>query len=113
MQSNSNFFLIFLIYTSITLSFGDSSIFHILSNIWVLVKTFPLYFNNNSNNFISLGFSDIEDILEREILIFICLPNEFKNKINALCKRLGNDYVEILQNDISLFEEIIWKELKW
>ena len=55
----------------------------------------------------ALGFSDIEDILEREILIFICLPNEFKNKINALCKRLGNDYVEILQNDISLFEEII------
>ena len=75
----------------------------ILENLMVMKK----YVIENITYFISLGFSDIEDILEREILIFICLPNEFKNKINALCKRLGNDYVEILQNDISLFEEII------
>lgn len=75
----------------------------ILENLIVMKK----YVIENITYFISLGFRDIEDILEREILIFICLPNEFKNKINALCKRLGNEYVEILQNDISLFEEII------
>lgn len=52
-----------------------------------------------------LGFIDIEDIFEREVLLFI--DTDFKTKIDSLIFKLGLNYVEIIENDLSLLEEIL------
>ena len=53
-----------------------------------------------------LRFNDIEDIFERYTLIFIDTPSSFKDKINQLINKLGNDYVNIIENDLSVLEEL-------
>ena len=53
-----------------------------------------------------LRFNDIEDIFERYTLIFIDTPSSFKDKINQLINKLGNDYVDIIENDLSVLEEL-------
>ena len=58
---------------------------------------------DNIKYFISLGF---EDIFERQVLIFICPKEEFRVKINNLIKKLGNNYIEEIENDISLLDEL-------
>lgn len=62
---------------------------------------------DNIKYFISLGFEDIEDIFERQVLIFICPKEEFKMKIDNLIKKLGNNYIEEIENDISLLDELL------
>lgn len=44
--------------------------------------------NKNISYMYKLGFADIEDIFERETLLFICDNKEFKNKIDKLIRRL-------------------------
>lgn len=62
---------------------------------------------DNIKYFISLGFEDTEDIFERQVLIFICPKEEFKMKIDNLIKKLGNNYIEEIENDISLLDELL------
>lgn len=62
---------------------------------------------DNIKYFISLGFEDTEDIFERQVLIFICPKEEFRVKINNLIKKLGNNYIEEIENDISLLDELL------
>lgn len=62
---------------------------------------------DNIKYFISLGFEDTEDIFERQVLIFICSKEEFKMKIDNLIKKLGNNYIEEIENDISLLDELL------
>ncbi len=62
---------------------------------------------DNIKYFISLGFGDTEDIFERQVLIFICPKEEFKMKIDNLIKKLGNNYIEEIENDISLLDELL------
>ena len=54
-----------------------------------------------------LKFDDFIGIFERYPIIFTCFPKDFKNKIDCLIKRLGEDYVEIIENDVGLIEEIL------
>lgn len=54
-----------------------------------------------------LGFNDTEDIFERQALVFICEHNEFKTKINKLINKLGTNYVEMIEEDISLLDELL------
>ena len=62
---------------------------------------------DNIKYFISLGFGDTEDIFERQVLIFICPKEEFKMKIDNLIKNLGNNYIEEIENDISLLDALL------
>lgn len=62
---------------------------------------------DNIKYFISLGFGDTEDIFERQVLIFICPKEEFKIKIDNLIKKLGNNYIEEIENDISLLDALL------
>ena len=59
---------------------------------------------DNIKYFISLGFEDTEDIFERQVLIFICPKEEFRVKINNLIKKLGNNYIEEIENDIYMLK---------
>lgn len=62
---------------------------------------------NNIKYFYNLGFTDIEDIFERVSLLFIEPCVDFKRKIDSLIRKLGINYVEKIENDLSLLEELI------
>lgn len=54
-----------------------------------------------------LRINDIEDIFERYPLIFICDKNEFKNKVDKLISKIGINYVDMLDNDMELWEGLM------
>lgn len=62
----------------------------------------------NINYLIDLGFDDIQDIFERITPLFINDNKTFKNKIDRLIKKIGLDYINIIENDLGLLEDIIW-----
>ena len=51
-----------------------------------------------------LEFRDTEDIFEKISILFLDTPSVFKNKIDNLIKELGYDYVDIVENDLSILE---------
>ena len=61
----------------------------------------------NLNYLEKLDFNDIEDIFERYIPIFICDSTEFKTKINNLISKLGINYIDIIENDLGILEELL------
>ena len=61
----------------------------------------------NINYLIKLGFSDYADIIERFPLAFVDDHEVVKEKVNKLVERLGNNYLEILGEDMSLWEELL------
>ena len=62
---------------------------------------------SNINYLIYLGFNDTEDLFERDTLLFLYDNETFKNKINQLIKKLGPNYVNIIEEDISQLEELL------
>lgn len=54
-----------------------------------------------------IGFHDIEDIFERYTPIFITSNETFKEKIRDLVIKLGVNYVDIIENDLGLMEELL------
>ena len=61
----------------------------------------------NIEYFMLLGFDDAIDILERQVLIFICPNEEFISKVNTLIKRIGINYIDEIESDISLLDELL------
>jgi hypothetical protein len=62
----------------------------------------------NVNYMYMLEFNDVEDIFEREILLFLYDHDTFKDKLNKLIYKLGLNYVEKIENDLSLLESLQW-----
>ena len=71
----------------------------ILNNIDIIEK--------NLKYLEQLKFDDIAGIFERCPMIFTCFPNDFKKKINDLIKKIGEDYVGKIENDIGLLEKLL------
>ena len=61
----------------------------------------------NIEYFMLLGFDDAIDIFERQVLIFICPNEEFISKVNTLIKKIGINYIDEIENDISLLDELL------
>ena len=54
----------------------------------------------------TLGFDDVKDIFERETLLFLYDSSTFKEKLDKLILRLCVTYVDDIENDLSLLEEL-------
>ena len=80
-------------------TYGDSVVLLIRDNIDDVMKNID-YLNK-------LGFTDAEDIFEKFAILFLDIPTEFKNKIDNLIKELGYDYVDIIENDLSILEQLL------
>lgn len=65
------------------------------------------YLVDNINYLRCLGFEDYEEIIERYPLAFIEESSIVKERLDNLIKRLGVEYLEILSEDMSLFEELL------
>ena len=54
-----------------------------------------------------LKFDDPEEILEMYPELFMNFPKKFEEKILKLKEELGDNYIEIIENDMSILEKII------
>ena len=54
-----------------------------------------------------LKFEDAEGIFEMYLDLFMNFPRKFEEKILRLKNQLGENYVEIIENDTSVLENII------
>lgn len=79
--------------------YGDEIYEIILDNIEIIKK--------NLRYLKKLKFDDIVGIFERCPIIFTYFPKDFQDKINGLIERAGKNYVEIIENDIGLIEELL------
>ena len=78
------------------------------------VKTIPMEINENIDiiekniRFLNdLKFEDAEGIFEMYPDLFMNFPKKFEEKILKLKDRFGENYVEIIENDTSVVENII------
>ena len=85
-------------YDKIKEIYGNDILSEIISNKEDIIKN--LYY------FYQLGFEDVEDIFERQVMIFICSNDEFINKINNLINKIGNNYIDEIENNIELLDEL-------
>lgn len=79
--------------------YGEDALITCKENIDYLVE--------NINYLIKLGFDNYVEIIERFPLAFIEDPHIVKERINKLIQRLGIEYLDILNEDVSLFEELL------
>lgn len=61
----------------------------------------------NINYLIELGFDNYEEIIERFSLAFVDEHEMVKKRINNLILRLGVNYIEILNENMGLWEELL------
>ena len=52
-----------------------------------------------------LKFDDVEGIFERCPVIFMKFTKNFRKQVESLISELGENYVEIIQNDLGIIEE--------
>ena len=79
--------------------YGDDLLETCKENVEDLVK--------NINYLARLGFSDVEDIFERYPFIFLIDSSSFVVKINGLVKKLGINYISILEENMGLWEDLL------
>ena len=79
--------------------YGEEIYEIILSNIDIIEK--------NLKYMRELKFDDYAGIFERCPIIFTYFPKNFKIKIDDLIKNLGDKYVEIIESNIGLVDELL------
>ncbi|MBQ9018739.1 MAG: hypothetical protein IJ097_00305 [Bacilli bacterium] len=78
--------------------YGENTIYQLKENIENV--------SNNISFLSSLGFDDVINIFENSPYMFLYTPTIFKRKVNALIDKLGVEYIEKLDNDISLWGDL-------
>ena len=59
----------------------------------------------NYNFLQELNIISVDEIFQRDITIF--LDENFKNKVNKLISNLGEDYIEKIEENISIFDSLL------
>ncbi|MBF0986814.1 MAG: hypothetical protein HXK72_00535 [Clostridiales bacterium] len=59
----------------------------------------------NYNFLQELNITSVDEIFQRYITIF--LDEDFKNKVNKLISNLGEDYIEKIEENISIFDSLL------
>ena len=78
--------------------FGEEYIEMINENIDVIDKNVKIMYE--------LNFDDVEGIFERCPEVFMYNPSEFETKIKDLIEKLGENYVDRIEEDISYIENL-------
>lgn len=78
--------------------YGENTLYEIKNHIEEITS--------NMSFLASIGFKDVIDIFENNPYMFLYTPLIFKEKVNKLLDKLGFDYIEKLENDISLWGEL-------
>lgn len=75
--------------------YGNNSIYDFKENIDDV--------SENIKYLIHLGFENVYDIVEIYPYMFLMCEDIFKEKVNSLINRLGEDYISILDEDTTLW----------
>ena len=86
-------------FNNIKDTYGDSVVLLIRDNMNEI--------NENIDYLKELKFTDIEDIFEKFVLLFLDTPSEFKDKFDKLINKLGDNYVDKIENDLFILEELL------
>ena len=78
--------------------FGEETLYIINANEDIIIK--------NAKTMEILGFEDIEGLFERCPSFFLNFPNKFKIKLEKLKEELGPNYIELIENDVSIIEKM-------
>ena len=62
---------------------------------------------NNLEFLYQLGFRNLDDIFYNYSIAFLQNKQKFQNKVLMLCKKIGDDYLNVLTNNIDLWEFVI------
>ena len=73
-----------------------------------LIEDNSVNVSQNIKFFYNIGFDEPYDFFERIPYVFIENPNKLQVKISKLIERLGSDYIELIESDVSLLEELVW-----
>ena len=79
--------------------YGDSALEEIKNNLNDIL--------DNIKYLTQLKINDIKDIFERYPLIFTCCKEDFKNKVDKLILKVGINYIDALDNNMELWEELM------
>ncbi len=62
----------------------------------------------NIKYFISRGFSaeSAIDLFELNAIVFICNNDDFKEKLDRLINKLGDNYIDMVENDFGYLDEL-------
>ena len=78
--------------------YGNSLLIEIKNNLEDIVENINYLKKRQINNY--------EELLENYPFVLIISPTTFQKKIDKLIENLGNNYIEILENNISLWGDI-------
>lgn len=78
--------------------FDEQIILIIKQNMDIVEKNFKLMYE--------LGFEDVIGLFERCPDFFLNFPNVFEEKLKQLEEELGEEYINLIENDVSLIEEL-------
>ena len=79
---------------------GDDVLEAILDNIDIIEK--------NADILKEYNFKDIESIFEMYPTLLMNFPSELKEKLEKLHKKYGENFVGIIEDDISILETIVY-----
>lgn len=79
---------------------GDDVLEAILDNIDIIEK--------NADILKEYNFKDIEGIFEMYPTLLMNFPSELKEKLEKLHKKYGENFVGIIEDDISILETIVY-----
>ena len=79
--------------------YGNDSIYEIKDNLDVVI--------DNLNYLVKCKFSNIYEILESYPYLFLYPKEEFKSKVDNLINSLGVEYIEKLDDDMSLWGDLL------
>lgn len=82
-------------FKKITEIYGNNSIYEFRDNIDDV--------SENINYLFKLGFKNVYDIVELYPYMFLMCEDIFKEKVNQLINKLGIEYLDILDEDTTLW----------
>ena len=86
-------------FNNISNTYGEDIIINIKDNIDNVME------NIDYLKRINIDFAD--ELFELYSIIFIGEPSLFREKINALIKELGDNYVDIISDNMFVFEKLL------
>lgn len=75
-------------------------------NIFYKVKDYIEDITANMNYLSNRGIKNVYHVLETNLMIFIQPEDIFQEKTNQFFERLGVEYIEKLENDMTLWEQL-------
>ena len=87
-------------FNNISDTYGDDIVNLIRDNVDDVME--------NINYLKKLNINCVDEIFEMYAIIFINTPSYFREKVNELINELGSNYIDIIENNLFVFEKLLF-----